>query len=499
MDLRVLVANITKLEVDGLIINLFEETKKPGGASEAVDKALDGAISQLIADNEIKGKLNETTLIHTLGKIPAKRVVVVGLGKAESLTADKIQQATGEACRLLRNKQAKRIATIIHGTGAGGIESESSAQAITEGAILGLYTFNKYKTKNSENAEVDELLLVERTKDKVPALEKGIARGKVIAEAICFARNLVNEPPLYMTPSNMADLCDKIASESGLGYTVLDREQMQELGMGGLLGVARGSQEPPKFIILRYQGNSSTSDALGIIGKGITFDSGGISIKPSEGMSEMKGDMSGGAAVIAAMQAIGQLKPNINVTGLVPATENLPSGSAYKPGDILKAMSGKTIEIANTDAEGRLILADALCYAQKQGLSPLIDVATLTGACHIALGDFYTGLFSNNQELADKLIHISKETGERLWQMPMHEDYKELNKSDVADVKNTGGRYGGAITAAQFLAEFIEDTPWLHLDIAGTFLAKSDKGYTVKGATGVGVRTLVNLALSMAR
>jgi leucyl aminopeptidase len=499
MKIQALATNITELETDGLIVNLFEGTQEPGGATGAVDKALDGAISQLIADKEIKGKLNETALLHTLGKIPAKRVVVAGLGKADDLTLDKIRQAVAESCRLLKSKQAKRIASIVHGAGAGAIEPEKAAQAITEGAILGLYTFNKYKTKDTDNGEVEELLVVERDEAKVPMLEQGVAQGKVMAEATCFARDLANEPSSSMTPGDLAELAEKSAAEYGLGCTVLDREQLQELGMGGLLGVSRGSVQPPKFIVLQYKGDSSSSNALGLVGKGITFDSGGISIKPSENMGDMKGDMAGAAAVIAAMRAIGQLKPKINVTGVVPATENLPSGSAYKPGDILKAMSGKTMEIANTDAEGRLILADALSYARKHGLSPIIDVATLTGACHVALGDINTGIFTNNQELADRLIRVGKDAGERLWQMPMDEEYKQLNKSDVADVKNTGGRYGGAITAAQFLAEFAEDTPWVHLDIAGTYLCKNGKGYTVKGATGVVVRTLVNLAMDMAK
>jgi leucyl aminopeptidase len=499
MRIQVLAADILKLQVDGLIVNLFDGTKEPGGATGAVDKALGGAITQLIADKEIKGKLNEATLIHTMGKIPAKRVVVAGLGKAEELTPDKIRQTVSEACRLLRNKEAKKVASIIHGAGAGGIEPARAAQAIAEGAILGLYAFNKHKTKEPEHSEIEELLLVEKNKEKVHALEQGVLLGKVIAEASCFARDLVNEPSNSMTPSDLAEMAKKSASELGMECTVLDREQIKELGMGGLLGVARGSQEPPKLIVLQYKGRSSTPKTLGLIGKGITFDSGGISIKPSDGMGDMKGDMSGAAAVIATMRAIAQLKPKINVTAVVPATENLPSGTAYKPGDILKSMSGKTIEIISTDAEGRLILADALCYARKQGLSPLIDVATLTGACHIALGDLCSGVFTNNQELADRVIRVSKEAGECLWQMPMNEEYKQQNKSDVADIKNTGGRYGGAITAAQFLAEFSEDTPWVHLDIAGTALAKNGSGYTVKGATGVPVRTLVNLALDMAR
>jgi len=290
-----------------------------------------------------------------------------------------------------------------------------------------------------------------------------------------------------------------LAKTYGLEISVLEQEQMQELGMGALLGVAQGSQQKPKFITLNYRGGDSAEVDVALIGKGITFDAGGISIKPSEGMGEMKGDMAGGAAVMAAIGAIAQLKPKINVTAIIPATENLPSGNALKPGDILTAMNGKTIEIISTDAEGRLTLADALGYAKKLGAKSIVDVATLTGACRVALGDVYSGAFGNNQELVDKVIAAGGEAGELIWQMPMHEQYKEQNKSDVADIKNVGGKYGGAITAAQFLVEFVGDTPWVHLDIAGTSMSEKEKAYLVKGATGVPVRTLVNFVLSLAK
>lgn len=498
METKVLIGNITELEVDALIVNLFEGVSQPGGATGAVDKALDGAIAQLIESGEIKGKPGELTLIHTLGKIPARRVLVAGLGKQEEFTLDKIRRIAGETCRYLRGKGVKKVATIIHGAGGGGIEAEKAAQAITEGSILGLYTFRRHITKKPESGEIAELIIVERDESKLPGLKAGLSRGKIMAASANFARDMVNEPANFMTPTDMAEIAKDVAREYGLGCQVLDQEQMKELGMGALLGVAQGSNQEPRFIILQYRGDSSSQQTVGLVGKGLTFDSGGISIKPSEGMSEMKGDMSGGATIIAAMQGIAQLKPKINISGLIPATENLPGGRAVKPGDVLKAMNGKTIEVLNTDAEGRLILADALSYARKQGLAPLVDVATLTGACHIALGDFATGAFTNNQELVDKVIEAGNGVGERLWQMPMYEEYKELNKSEIADIKNTGGRYGGAITAAQFLAEFVEDTPWVHLDIAGTFVTSKEKGYQVKGATGTVVRTLINLATKLA-
>jgi leucyl aminopeptidase len=479
-------------------VNLFEGVTQPGGATGAVDKALDGAITQLIAAGEIKGKSGEMTLVHSLGKIPAKRVIVAGLGKQAQFNVDSIRRVSAEACRFARSKAAKRVATIVHGGGVGGIEPGKAAQAITEGVILGLYRFRRHISKEPENGDVQELLIVERDEAKRAQLEKGRDVGGVLAEAVVFARDMINEPANFMTPSIMADMARNLAGECGLELTVLERAQMKELGMGGLLGVSQGSHQDPKFIVLSYRGDPGSQNTVGLVGKGITFDSGGISLKPSEDMGEMKGDMAGGATVMAAIRAVGKIRPKINVTAVIPATENLPGGSALKPGDVIKAMNGKTIEIISTDAEGRLILADALSYAVKNGLSPLVDVATLTGAVRVALGDVTVGVFSNNEDFSKKVMVAAADAGERMWQMPMFEEYKEQYKSDVADVKNTGGRYGGAITAAQFVGEFVGDTPWVHLDIAGTSLTSKEKGHVVKGATGVAVRTLINLVMSLA-
>ncbi len=499
MEIKVIVGDITGIEADAIVVNLFEGVGRPGGATGAVDKALDGAITKLIAQGEIKGKLNEISIIHSLGKLSARVVAVAGLGKQSEFTLDRIRNIVAEFCRSLRKLNCRQIATIVHGGGVGGIEPEIASQVITEGSLLGLYRFRKHITKEPENQDIGKILIVERDAAKLPALEQGCKTGKVIAEVTNLARDMINEPANYMTPSDMAKSAQELAKTYGLGLTILDRDEMEREGMGALLGVAQGSRQPPKFIILSYKGATTSSKTLGFVGKAITFDSGGLDIKSSEAMAEMKGDMSGGAAVIAALSAIAQLKPKINVTALVAATENLPGGNALKPGDILRAVNGKTIEVVNTDAEGRLTLADALGYAVKQGLSPLVDVATLTGACHVALGDICSGIFGNSQELVDKVIKAGVEAGERLWQMPMYEEYKEQNKSDVADIKNSGGRWGGAITAAQFLAEFVGDTPWAHIDIAGTARSEKEHGYVVKGATGVSVRTLVNFALTSAK
>ncbi len=499
MEIKVVIDDITKVEAGAIIVNYFEGMERLDGDIATIDKALDGAISQLISQGEIKGKLNEITIIHSLGKLPAARVVVAGLGKPQELSIDKVRGAVAETCRLLRRKEVNNIATIAQGAGIANISPEGAAQAITEGALLGVYSFRRHMTKAAEHGEITQLTIADADQAKLPSLEQGIHKGRILAEATNLTRDMVNESSNYKTPGRMAEIATELARSYGLEVSVLEREQMQELGMGGLLGVAQGSQQPPKFIDLRYKGSDSHQIDVALIGKGITFDSGGISIKPSEGMGEMKGDMAGGAAVMAALTALAQLKPKVNVMALVAATENMPSGTALKPGDILTAMSGKTIEIISTDAEGRLTLADALGYANKAKAKIIIDVATLTGAMRIALGDIYTGAFGNNSELINKIIAAGAEAGELIWQMPMHNLYKEQNKSDVADIKNTGGRYGGAITAAQFLAEFAGDTPWVHLDIAGTSMTEKERTYLVKGATGVPVRTLVSFVLSLAK
>ncbi len=327
-------------------------------------------------------------------------------------------------------------------------------------------------------------------------LDLAVDQGISLAEATNFARDLVNEPPNVLTPSELANRASAMAKQFGLECQILDRPEMQELGMGGLLGVAQGSVEPPKFIILRYRGApQSENQGIALVGKGITFDTGGISLKPAERMHQMKGDMAGAAAVIGAMYAISALKPAINVTALVPTTENMPGGTAYRPGDILRIMNGKTIEIINTDAEGRLVLADALSYAVKNGLSPIIDVATLTGGIVVALGSVMSGMFCNDEELSNEIIAAGQLAGEKFWPMPLDDEYKEAIQSDIADIKQTGGRYASAVTAAKILEQFVGDAQWAHLDIAGTDFIDTKKPYQEYGATGVAVRTLAEFVL----
>lgn len=501
---NVVAGDIVEFATPALVVNLFEGVAQPGGATGAVDRALGGAISSLISDGEVKGNIGEFTLIHTLGRIPASRVVVAGLGKASDFDAGSVRRISGDVARFLRRKGITEFATIAHGAGIGGLDAGTSAQAIAEGTLLGLYKFDTYRSNGNGNDDsgdggIQTVTIVERDDENVKTLAKGASTGTTLAESTMLARDLVNHPANVMTPTKMAEMASQVAEEVGLDLDVMDRDRMAELGMGSFLGVAQGSEEPPKLIIMTYHGDPDNPDNnLGLVGKGITFDTGGISLKPAANMEAMKGDMAGGASVIAAMRAIGKLKPKINVTGLVAATENMPGGRAQRPGDVVTAMNGKTIEVINTDAEGRLVLADAMCYARSLGITRMVDVATLTGAMVVTLGKACTGMMGNSSELAQQVGKAGEASGERFWELPMLEDYRELIRSDVADMKNSGGRQAGSITAAMLLREFAEDAQWVHLDIAGTSTANSARGHLVKGATGVPTRTLAQLAMDLA-
>ena len=499
MEIKTRTGNIRRIRTAAIILGVFEGIKRPRGEVSQVNKTLGGAITQLIRTGEIKGKLGEVTVIHTLGKITADRVALVGLGKRGEITVDKLRTAAAEVCRNLQKRGVQSAAAAALGSGFGKITPQLAAQAMTEGALIGTYAFRKHQTKPPEQTQLETLTIIERSRTALASIEAGAKEGRITAEATNLARDMVNEPANFMTPTQMAAEAQQVAEKHGLELVVLEREDMQKLGMGALLGVAQGSHQPAKFIVLNYRGNSAKATDVALVGKGITFDSGGISLKPSEGMGEMKGDMAGGASVIAAMGAIAQLKPKINVIGIIAATENLPGGSALKPADVLTAMNGKTIEIESTDAEGRLTLADALGYANKQGTKRIVDIATLTGGCVVALGDVTTGGFTNNQALIDGVVSAGTEAGDKIWQLPLYEEYKEQNKSDVADLKNTGGRKASAITAALFVGEFAGDTPWVHLDIAGTSMLDKPRGYYGKGATGVPTRTLIRLVMNLAR
>ncbi|MBZ5579375.1 MAG: leucyl aminopeptidase [Acidobacteriia bacterium] len=444
----------------------------------------------LFDQGEVAGKSLELTLLHHPAGVVARRVLLVGAGKPEKWNSGELRKLAATAVRHLKSKSIKQVALALEGS----LANPEFAAAAVEGAILGDYDPDRYKTGNDKKS-IESFTVV--TEGAGPWLEQAARQGQIIAEAQNFTRNLVNEPGNLLTPSKVAEAARQMAAEYGLACEVLDRARMEVLGMGALLGVAQGSAEPPAFIVMRYQPASARGSAhLGLVGKGVTFDTGGISIKPADGMEKMKYDMAGGASMLGAMRALAQLKPPIPVTLFMPCVENMPGSRAQRPGDIVTAMSGKTIEVINTDAEGRLILADALTYARKQGCTHLVDAATLTGAIVVALGHLNVGLFASDDGLRDRVLAAAKAEGERMWPMPLEDDYKETYlKSAFADLPNVGGRWGGAITAAMFLKEFAEDTPWVHLDIAGTAWIDESKPYTAKGPSGVPMRTLVRLAM----
>ncbi|HKO42079.1 MAG TPA: leucyl aminopeptidase [Pyrinomonadaceae bacterium] len=480
------------IDTQALVIPVFKDEKPDQGFLKSVDAASGGIVKSVIEAEELKGKEGETVYLHLLNnnQLKPQRLLLVGVGEQSDYTRTQVSQMAGTAVRLLRGKSVKSLAIVPRLDGS----ADDVASAVVEGALMATFDPDKYRTADKENRTIELLVVASEGADNA-ALTKGIERGRIIGEAVNLARDMANEPGAYLTPTIMAERAREVANELNLSIDVLDEERMQQEGMGSLLSVARGSDEPAKLIILKYTPESPIkSDGLiAFVGKGVTFDSGGISLKPGENMELMKYDMTGGATVIAAMQAIAQLKPPIPVLGVVPATENLPSGKATKPGDVVRAMTGKTIEVINTDAEGRLILADAIAYAKKLGATQIIDMATLTGAVSIALGDVNAAVLGTDQELIDEIIAAGSETGEKFWQLPLDKEYSKQIKSDIADIKNVGGRKAGTITAAAFLKEFADGVSWAHLDIAGTAWGDDAKPYRSKGPTGIAVRTLIRI------
>jgi leucyl aminopeptidase len=500
MDVKIKKGKIEEEAAEAIVLSHYEGEKSLPEETAAVDRALNGQIRGLITSGEFTGKLNQLLMLHLRGETPAKRVLLVGLGKKKEISTEKIRQAMGSASRSIREAGIKSFSTPLHGRGQNTISTSESAQSIVEGCLLGLYQFTAYRTeKRDEIKAVEQITLVDRTEGKIAEVAGGSRSGQILAEAVNFVRDLCNHPSNVVTPSRLADEARTIAKEFGLTCRVIEKDEAESLGMGAFLGVARGSLEPPKFIILEYAGGKKKEAPVVIVGKSITFDSGGISIKPAEKMEQMKTDMSGGATVLGTMKALAQLQLPVSVIGILPATENMPSGTAVKPGDVVKTMSGKTIEVINTDAEGRMVLADALAYAARYKPSAIVDLATLTGACVVALGNHATGVMGTNPKLIERLKQAGEHCGERVWELPLWEEYQEQIKSDVADMKNVGGRGGGAITAAAFLQKFVGDIPWAHLDIAGTSWNDEARPYAPKGATGVGVRLLIQWLTEMTR
>ena len=477
---------LNEVIADALIVPAPE--KEPPQLGVAADEA----VKELYDSGEFTGEKLSFALLRAPAGLKARRLVLAGCGKREEFDAALLRRVAGAAVRKYRSKAVKRMALYL----AEGMQTAATVGAAIEGALLGDYDPDRYKTDEKKNDKRLEAFSI-AAPGGAAELDQAHERGRTLAEAQNFARDLAYEPGNVLTPGELARRAEKLAQEEGLECDVLDRERMQQLGMGALLGVAQGSAEPPALIVIHYrpQGSADSDVHLALVGKGVTFDTGGISIKPSQNMEEMKYDMSGGAAALGAMRAVARLKPPLPVTALVPAVENMPGPKAQRPGDIVKTLSGKTVEVLNTDAEGRLILCDALTYAQRLGCTHLIDAATLTGAIVVALGHVNTGVFTNDEGLQARVLAAAKAEGEKMWPMPLDEEYKDELKSPFADLPNIGSRWGGAVTAAYFLKEFADPKPWVHLDIAGTAWLDKDKPEMAKGPTGVAVRTLARVAL----
>jgi leucyl aminopeptidase len=498
MELAVDTRQLAKIEADALVTYAFEGEKFASGTLAELDAATGGALSKLSASGELTGKMLENTLVYYPQALAAQRLLVLGAGKREKFGTAELRRLAGAAVRALKSRQTKTVAFLAR-------ENErtpAAAQAIVEGMILANFDSDKYKTEKKNGNGITAATLAGWEDSTRAYADLGLARGRVIAESQNFARELGNEPSNRLTPRMLADRAAAMAREAGLAVEIIDEAKMAELKMGALLSVAQGSAEPPRMIILTYTPEKLDTSApvLGLVGKAITFDTGGISIKPSNDMEKMKYDMCGGAAMIGAMRAIAALKPSCKVIAVVPSSENMPGGRAQKPGDVQISMAGKSIEVINTDAEGRLVLADGIAYARQLGCTHLVDAATLTGAIVVALSNVNVGVFGSDQSFTDQLLSSAKAAGEKMWPMPIDDDYREMIKSGIADIQNVGsGKGGGAITAAMFLKEFTGDTPWIHLDIAGTAWQDDVKPWNAKGATGVGVRTLVDLAMKFGK
>jgi leucyl aminopeptidase len=489
MQIRLTEETVSSLAVDALVAVVFSpDDGEPPDAD--VQSWSGGLLSEMQQSGEMKGKPLCTALIHRPAGLGAKRLLLVGGGSRTKFSAALLRRIAATAVRVLKPTGARTLAFAP----VAGLNPREAAQAIVEGAEMGAFEPGVYKTEGGPEGAIEELVLAAPT-----SAQSGVDRGLAIALGQRQARTLANEPPNRLTPTVLAERAKELAAETGLEIEVFDRAQLEQLGAGALLGVAQGSAEPPVMIVLRYKPAAApSSDAhLGLVGKAVTFDTGGISLKPAADMDRMKYDMAGGAAVLGAMRAIAALKPAIPVTAVVPSVENMPGAAAQRPGDVVTTMSGKTVEVLNTDAEGRLILCDAITWARNQGCNRLVDAATLTGAIVVALGYERSGLFANDDAWRDAFLSAADAAGEKYWPMPLDEEYKEQLDSGIADLPNIGSRWGGAITAAKFLQAFADPTPWIHLDIAGTAWLESNKPEMPKGPTGVCVRTMVELAMRL--
>lgn len=493
MDVKATVGPIQQQEVDTIVIYAFEGMgmkDHPQNAAKALNAALSNQLQELIDNGDFSGKSGEVSVIYTRGAIPAKRVIIVGLGPKDNFTAESARSAAAVGLKKARDLKSQNTATITIGSGFGGLTPESSAQAVTEGALLGLYNYHGLKTKDAPEDLPQSLTIAAFSEQDQGPVEQGIKTGKAIANGVTLARDLVNMPPNYCTPTTLAQRAVDMAQQVGLRAEVLEESQMRALKMGSLLAVAQGSDAPPRFIILEHNADKAKElETIVLVGKGVTFDTGGYNLKTSEGMSTMKVDMAGAAAVIGAMRTIAELNIPLHVVGLAPAVDNMISGRAYRASEVVTASNGKTIEVISTDAEGRMILADALVYAGRYKPAAVVDIATLTGAIMVALGYAAAGLFCTDDRLRDALIAAGNSTNEKVWLMPLFPEYEKMLESPVADLKHAGGRPGGAATAAMFLKNFADYPAWAHVDMAAMANDLPDIAYVPsKGASGYGVR-----------
>lgn len=493
MKFTVKLGGIERLQTSGLALFLWEEEKGRLQEYLGVDKALGGFLSQVLAAEDFEGKSEKILTFHTHGKITPTHLFICGLGKKEEFDLLVLRKVFAQLGKKAKETKVASLGFSLNFAKETKIPLGQIAQGAAEGLILGTYKFLHYKEEEKQKEkEIEEIVIATRVAPDLMAVKEGVLRGEIFSQATIFARDLVNEPASVTTPAYLASVAKKLASPQ-IKCQIFDKAKMEKMGMGGILGVARGSEEPPKLIRLEYKPSGARKIVV-LIGKGVTFDAGGLSLKPSEALETMKLDMAGGAAILGIFKVLEVLKPRINVVGLIPAVENMPSGRALKPGDILKSYSGKTIEVVNTDAEGRIILADALSFATQGKPDLILDLATLTGACAVALGEEVAGVMGTSQEWQEKLKEAASQVGEKIWPLPLVTEYKELLKSEVADIRNiTKSKYGGAITAALFLKEFVDKTPWVHLDIAGPAWAEKDTPLVCRGGSGFGVRTVLQL------
>lgn len=490
MNFQFVTGQLVKQKADAWILGLYEGTEAKPGSTCPAEKAMVPVLEQ----KDFTGKLYETTVVYTTDDAEAKKLILVGMGKPADITMDKMRGVAAAGIRTALKLNVTSAAMLLRGYDV--LCPKMAAQAMIEGAVLAGYHYDGYKSKEKE-VKLTEVTLV-AYEEETPKAEAGMKKGLAMAAGTNMARTLSAMPANFLTPTDLAEKAVRVAASTGLEINVLDKEEMEDMGMGCILGVSQGSIEPPKMIVLKHMGNPG-GEIFALVGKGITFDSGGISLKPGNGMESMKGDMAGAAAVLGAMEIIGKLKPHANIIAVIAASENMPDGGALKPGDVIKGMTGKTVEIISTDAEGRLVLADAVAYAEKLGATKIVDAATLTGACARAFGGVYAGYTATDEALSQELQAAAELTGERYWRMPIHDDYKAMYKSPVADMKNSTGGGGGMQIGGMMIGEFIDKAAYVHLDIAGTSGTQADTPYLSKGFTGMATRTMAEMALAQVK